>query len=164
MDEMVDRLLDILADKLTERLSAGHKELYTAKELAERYGVSCATIRSKMAAGEFGELVSVGERTRLVPQGVRGGGQEVKEAIRARCPLCGGEIIVSEYYQTSRDYKVLMNGKLSKRYIVTDAGPINSMTASCGSFCGAYWEHEEFDISEDGMFYDKKYLEEEVST
>ena len=36
MDEMVDRLLDILADKLTERLSAGHKELYTAKELAER--------------------------------------------------------------------------------------------------------------------------------
>ena len=86
-----------------------------------------------------------------MPQGVRGGGQEVKEAIRARCPLCGGEIIVSEYYQTSRDYKVLMNGKLSKRYIVTDAGPINSMTASCGSFCGAYWEHEEFDISEDGM-------------
>lgn len=67
MDEMVDRLLDILADKLTERLSAGHKELYTAKELAERYGVSCATIRSKMATGEFGELVSVGERTRLVP-------------------------------------------------------------------------------------------------
>ena len=66
VDEMVDRLLDILADKLTERLSAGHKELYTAKELAERYGVSCATIRSKMAAGEFGELVSVGERTRLV--------------------------------------------------------------------------------------------------
>lgn len=56
VDEMVDRLLDILADKLTERLSAGHKELYTAKELAERYGVSCATIRSKMAAGEFGEL------------------------------------------------------------------------------------------------------------
>ena len=101
---------------------------------------------------------------RDVPQGVRGGGQEVKEAIRARCPLCGGKIIVSEYYQTSRDYKVLMNGKLSKRYIVTDAGPINSMTASCGSFCGAYWEHEEFDISEDGMFYDKKYLEEDVST
>lgn len=46
VDEMVDRLLDILADKLTERLSAGHKELYTAKELAERYGVSCATIKN----------------------------------------------------------------------------------------------------------------------
>ena len=72
MDEMVEKLLDILADKLTERLSAGHKDMYSAKELAERYGVSCATIRSKMAAGEFGELVSVGERTRLVPwTGVR---------------------------------------------------------------------------------------------
>lgn len=46
VDEMVDRLLDILADKLTERLSAGHKELYTAKELAERYGVSCATMQT----------------------------------------------------------------------------------------------------------------------
>ena len=45
MDEMVDRLLDILADKLTERLSAGHKELYTAKELAERYGVSLTSKR-----------------------------------------------------------------------------------------------------------------------
>ena len=65
MDEMVDRLLDILADKLTERLSAGHKELYTAKELAERYGVSCATIRSKMAAGEFGELLGADGVVRL---------------------------------------------------------------------------------------------------
>ena len=80
--------------------------------------------------------------------------------IRGRCPLCGGEIIVSEYYQTSRDYKVLMNGKLSKRYIVTDAGPINSMTASCGSFCGAYWEDEDFSIGQDGMFYDNKYTED----
>ena len=63
MDAMVDRLLDILADKLTERLSAGHKELYTAKELAERYGVSCATIRSKMAAGGLeNSLVSARER------------------------------------------------------------------------------------------------------
>ena len=89
MDEMVDRLLDILADKLTERLSAGHKELYTAKELAERYGVSCATIRSKMAAGEFGELVSVGERTRLVPwagaqKGLRKSIRPFRMAIRVR--------------------------------------------------------------------------------
>lgn len=72
MDEIVEKLLDILADKLTERLGAGHKDMYSAKELAERYGVSCATIRGKMAAGEFGELISVGERTRLVPwSGVR---------------------------------------------------------------------------------------------
>ena len=115
-------------------------------------------MENAVSVGTFGEK-KCASTTHFVPRH-----KEVKEAIRARCPLCGGEIIVSEYYQTSRDYKVLMNGKLSKRYIVTDAGPINSMTASCGSFCGAYWEHEEFDISEDGMFYDKKYLEEEVST
>lgn len=89
MDEMVDRLLDILADKLTERLSAGHKELYTAKELAERYGVSCATIRSKMAAGEFGELVSVGERTRLVPWA----GVQAYESAPWRCKPASGQII-----------------------------------------------------------------------
>lgn len=50
---MVDRLLDILADKLTERLSAGHKELYTAKELAERYGVSWRSGRMPIGCPAF---------------------------------------------------------------------------------------------------------------
>lgn len=54
---MVDRLLDILADKLTERLSAGHKELYTAKELAERYGVSCATMGNERTGGHYGPQI-----------------------------------------------------------------------------------------------------------
>lgn len=67
MDDMFDKLLDALADKLTERLQAPHKDLYSANDLAERYGVTGTTIRRKMAAGEFGELVEVGERTRLVP-------------------------------------------------------------------------------------------------
>lgn len=88
----------------------------------------------------------------------------MKGIIRSRCPLCGGEIIVSEYYQKSRDYKVLMNGKLSKRCIVTGEEGMNARTASCGSLCGAYWEDGDFDIGEDGMFYDEKYMEEEVST
>lgn len=87
-------------------------------------------------------------------------GGNVKGTIRGRCPKCGGEIIVSEYYQTSRDYKVRMNGKLSKRYIVTDAGSVNAMTASCGSLCGTYWEDEEFSIGQDGTFYDNKYTED----
>lgn len=67
MDDILDLLLDALADKLMERLQNPHKDLYTARELAERYGVSAATIRNKMAAGEFGELVNMGKRTRLVP-------------------------------------------------------------------------------------------------
>ena len=84
----------------------------------------------------------------------------MKGTIRGRCPKCGGEIIVSEDYQTSRDYKVRMDGKLSKRYIVTDAGSVNAMTASCGSLCGAYWEDEEFSVGQDGTFYDNKYTED----
>lgn len=67
MDDMLDKLLDALADKLMERLQNPHKDLYSAQDLAERYSVSSATIRARMAAGEFGPLVSVGERTRLVP-------------------------------------------------------------------------------------------------
>lgn len=66
MDEMLDRFLDVLADKVAERMQTQLKDLYTAKELAERYSMSGATIRRKMAAGEFGELVSMGTRTRLV--------------------------------------------------------------------------------------------------
>lgn len=99
------------------------------------------------------------EKRQTAKENKKGGGN-VKGTIRGRCPKCGGEIIVSEYYQTSRDYKVRMNGKLSKRYIVTDAGSVNAMTASCGSLCGAYWEDEEFSIGQDGTFYDNKYTED----
>ena len=66
VDEMVDRLLDILADKLTERLSAGHKELYTAKELAERYGVSCATMCCSSIWKKLSE--SKGKSTSMTPK------------------------------------------------------------------------------------------------
>nr|DAH87400.1 MAG TPA: Rad50 zinc hook motif [Caudoviricetes sp.] len=86
------------------------------------------------------------------------------EVARACCPLCGGEIIVSEYYQKSYDYKVLKNGKMSKRYIVTDTGSMSARTAACGSLCGAYWEEDDFDIAEDGTFYDKKYTKMEGDT
>lgn len=94
------------------------------------------------------------------------------EVVRACCPLCGGEIIVSEYYQKSYDYKVLKNGKMSKRYIVTDAGSMSARTAACGNLCGAYWEEDDFDIAEDGTFdiaedgtfYDKKYTKMDGDT
>lgn len=67
LEEMVDKLLDILADKVANRLQIPHKDLYSAKDLADRYGISPAAVRRRMAAGEFGELVEVGDRTRLVP-------------------------------------------------------------------------------------------------
>lgn len=67
MDEVVNALLDTLADKVAERLQTPRKELWSADELAERYGVTGNTIRQKMRAGEFGALVQVGERRHLVP-------------------------------------------------------------------------------------------------
>lgn len=82
MDDILDRLLDTLADKVAERMQTQLKDLYTAKELAERYGVSPATIRNRMAAGEFGELVSIGTRTRLV---TRAGVQAYEAANTGRC-------------------------------------------------------------------------------
>ena len=67
LDEILNKLLDSLADKVVQRLQSPHKDLYTAKDLADRYGISPAAVRRRMAAGEFGELVEVGDRTRLVP-------------------------------------------------------------------------------------------------
>lgn len=67
MDEVVNALLDTLADKVAERLQTPHKELWSAADLAERYDASEHMIRRKMAAGEFGELVHVGERRHFVP-------------------------------------------------------------------------------------------------
>ena len=42
--------------------------------------------------------------------------------VRDRCPLCGGKIVVSDLYQTSRDFEVRKGGKVSRRYTVTDCG------------------------------------------
>jgi len=58
----LDALLDALADKLAERLQAPPQDIWTVGDLAKRYGVSGSTIRRKMAAGEFGSLVHLGEK------------------------------------------------------------------------------------------------------
>lgn len=84
---------------------------------------------------------------------------ETDKIKRNKCPICGGEIIVSEFLQKSRDYKVLKNGKLSKRYTVQECGSMDLSTAACVEQCGAYWEEDEFAVGEDGSFYDKKYVD-----
>ena len=71
--------------------------------------------------------------------------------VRDRCPLCGGKIVVSDLYQTSRDFEVRKGGKVSRRYTVTDCG---SMEVSV-----AYWDADSFYIGTDGKFYDQKYPE-----
>lgn len=49
--------------------------------------------------------------------------------VRDRCPLCGGKIVVSDLYQTSRDFEVRKGGKVSRRYTVTDCGSMEVSVA-----------------------------------
>ena len=79
---------------------------------------------------------------------------------RTKCPLCGGEIIISALYQISHDYKLTKQGRMSKKYTVTNAGSEEAMIAACASGCGAYWEAGEFDVMEGEYFIDHKYYRE----
>ena len=74
------------------------------------------------------------------------------------CPVCGGRIIVSYYYQYSKDYFVKKDGKLSSRYKVVDGGPEEASTAICES-CDMYWNMMEFDVIKD-QFLDYKDYDE----
>ena len=78
--------------------------------------------------------------------------------IRKKCPLCGGNIIVSELFQLSQNHKLTKSGKLSKRYTQTDAMPEDISLASCSSNCGASWEVDDFTITPEGYFLDLKYV------
>ena len=71
MNENMNALLDALADALAERLAeriprGGQPPTYTAAQLAERYGMSKASIQRLIRAGEFGETINTGPRTHLV--------------------------------------------------------------------------------------------------
>lgn len=68
-DDIMNSFLDALADALCDRLAArmdASNQTYTAAQLAERYGTSTASIHRMIRAGEFGETLNVGERTKLV--------------------------------------------------------------------------------------------------
>lgn len=77
---------------------------------------------------------------------------------RTKCPLCGGEIIVSNLFQYSHDYRFTKSGRISKRYTTVDNGPIEVAIAGCR--CGANWGDGEFLIDDKGHFIDYKYEEE----
>ena len=66
-DDILNALLDYLAEKLCDRMEERLQDRkYTAAQLAERYGTSTASIHRMIRAGEFGETLNVGERTKLV--------------------------------------------------------------------------------------------------
>jgi len=59
--------LDVLADKISYRMAAAQKGMWSAAEIAERWHVKPDFVRKRMAAGDFGELYQINSRTRLVP-------------------------------------------------------------------------------------------------
>ena len=77
---------------------------------------------------------------------------------RKKCPLCGGEIKITDLYQYAHEYKLTKSGRISKRYNVVDCGSMEVSIAGCK--CGANWGVGEFDITTEGRFVDYKYKEE----
>ena len=76
---------------------------------------------------------------------------------RRKCPLCGGSIEISSLYQYSHDYKLTKSGRISKRYTTHDCGSMEVAVAMCE--CGANWNADEFEVTNDGRFVDYKYRE-----
>lgn len=71
MNPTLDTILDALADALVEKIAArlppgGQQQTYTVAQLAERYGMSKASIARRVRAGEFGDTINAGARTHLV--------------------------------------------------------------------------------------------------
>ena len=73
LDTILDALADALVEKISARLPPGNQQqTFTAAQLAERYGMSKASISRRIRAGEFGETINAGTRTHLVTaEGVR---------------------------------------------------------------------------------------------
>lgn len=80
----------------------------------------------------------------------------MKEGIeRKACPVCGGQIIVSEHWAFSYDRVLGKRGKLLKKRTKDVGEPIDCMTAFCPS-CREAWNADEFEIDEEGHFVDFK--------
>ena len=78
---------------------------------------------------------------------------------RTKCPMCGGEIIVSDLFQYSHDFKLTKSGRLSLRYTHSNVGTEEVRIANCK--CGANWGVSDFEIDSDGFFIDYKYRSKE---
>lgn len=72
------------------------------------------------------------------------------------CPVCGGQIEVSELFQYAHDFRLNKNGKLSKKYKKRDVGSMEVAIAGCLD-CGEYWDSEQFAIDQDDRFIDYKH-------
>ena len=64
------------------------------------------------------------------------------------CPVCGGGLIISEYFMLSHDYRITKKGKLSKKWSATDPGPMECTTAYCMD-CRTYWDGDHVAVEAD---------------
>ena len=64
--DRMEWMAETLAEKIVKHLDQNQKELYTVQDLVDRYGLKPSTIRSKILAGEFGDTVNLGAKSRLV--------------------------------------------------------------------------------------------------
>lgn len=77
----------------------------------------------------------------------------MKEWKRAKvCPVCGGRLVVSDFYSLSRDYRITKKGVLSKRYSTSDPGPLDCTTASCLD-CNASWDADHVVVDSDSTVW-----------
>ena len=80
----------------------------------------------------------------------------MKEGIeRKACPVCGGQIIVSDHWMFSYDQLLGKRGKLLKKRTKSPAGPVECQTAYCLD-CKEVWTADEFMIDEEDRFVDFK--------
>lgn len=68
------------------------------------------------------------------------------------CPKCGGELILSEYYTYSINFRITKKGLLSKKFRKDEAGAIDCMTACCDK-CSSFWDAGHVFVEIDGAVY-----------
>ena len=76
------------------------------------------------------------------------------------CPVCGGQIVVSDHWTFSYDQLLGKRGKLLKKRTKSSSGPVECQTAYCLD-CKESWNADEFAIDEKGCFIDFKKRKDE---
>ena len=71
------------------------------------------------------------------------------------CPVCGGQIVVSDHWAFSYDQLLGKRGKLLKKRTKSSSGPVECQTSYCLD-CKESWNADEFVIDEKECFIDFK--------
>ena len=68
------------------------------------------------------------------------------------CPHCGGELIISDHYAFTRDYRITKRGVLSKRSKRSSDGSMDCTTGYCLS-CNTGFDEDEIAVEADGTVW-----------